>query len=100
VEIALFMSGAEGQGEDFFGEPAIEQAKLGFVGDMFEVVVDKRDIADALRQGVLRGANQKFGALARVANMGELGTFAAESDAEDVADLRNLSRESRMPPPA
>ena len=87
VEMALFMSGAQGQGEDFFGEPAIEQAKLGLVGDMFEVVVDKRDIADALRQGVLRGANQKFGALARAANTGELGALAAERDAEDVADF-------------
>src|SRR4029077_1213428 len=87
VEIALLMTAAEGKCQDFFGEPAVKEAKLGFVGDMFEVVVDKRDVAHALRKGVPGNADQKFGALARIVDAGELGALAAESDAENITNF-------------
>jgi len=77
----------EGDGEDFFGEPAVEQAQLGFVGDVFEVVIDDGDVADTVVDSAAGKFDGELGTFAEVEDAGKFRAATAKGVAEDIADF-------------
>lgn len=87
AKVAPLVAAAKGEGEDFFGEPTVEETELLLVIHVLEVVVDDGDVADALIESVFREFDGELGALTVVENAREFGTFAAKSETKEIADL-------------
>jgi len=87
AEVALLVAALKGDGEDFLGEPAVEQAQLRFAGDVFEVVIDDGNVTDAVMEGAAGEFDGELGALAEIENPGEFGAASAESITEDIANF-------------
>ena len=86
-EITLFVTAAESDGENLFGEPAVNELELRFIGDVFEIVVDDGDIADTLLEGMTRDFDGELGALARIKDTSKLGAFATESKTKNITNF-------------